>query len=59
MPANLGTSEGAFTIALKFFSFDPALGISMGIIQRLRRFAWAGIGSLVLFHAGLMKKGDD
>ncbi len=56
MPANLGTSEGAFTLVLKLFGYDPALGITLGIIQRLRRFVWAGIGMFILFYAGLIKK---
>jgi uncharacterized membrane protein YbhN (UPF0104 family) len=56
MPANLGVSEGAFTLALKLLGYDPAVGISLGMIHRLRRFAWSGIGMVILFHAGLIRK---
>ncbi len=56
MPANLGTSEGSYSIALKFLGYDPALGLSVGIIRRLRTFVWAAIGILILFYAGLLKK---
>lgn len=56
MPANLGTSEGSYSLALKFLGFDPALGLSVGIIRRLRTFVWSGIGILILFYAGLLKK---
>lgn len=56
MPANLGTSEGSFSLALKFLGFDPALGLTLGIIRRLRAFVWSGIGVLILFYAGLLKK---
>jgi hypothetical protein len=56
MPANLGVSEGIFTLALKMLGYDPAVGISLGMIYRLRKFAWSGIGMLILFHAGLMRK---
>ncbi|TAL39602.1 MAG: hypothetical protein EPN93_01265, partial [Spirochaetes bacterium] len=56
MPANLGTSEGSYSLALKFLGYDPAIGLTVGIIRRLRTFAWAGIGILILFYAGLLKK---
>ena len=56
MPANLGVSEGIFTLVLKLLGYDPAVGISLGMIYRLRRFAWSGIGMVILFHAGLMRK---
>ena len=56
MPANIGVSEGAFTLALKLLGYDPAVGISLGMIYRLRRFAWSGIGMVILFHAGLARK---
>lgn len=56
MPANLGTSEGSFSIALKFLGYDPALGLTLGLVRRLRYFVWASIGILILFYAGLIKK---
>ncbi len=58
MPANVGTSEGSYSLALGMLGFDPSLGLSIGIIRRLRTFFWAGIGVLLLFYAGLMKSGD-
>jgi hypothetical protein len=56
IPANLGTSESAYSLALKFLGYNPALGLSVGIIRRLRSFVWSGIGILILLHAGLLKK---
>ena len=56
MPANLGTSEGSFSLALKFLGFDPALGLTLGLVRRLRSYIWSGIGILILFYAGLLKK---
>jgi glycosyltransferase 2 family protein len=56
MPANLGTSEGSYSLALKFLGYDPAIGLTVGIIRRLRTFVWSGIGIAILFHAGLLKK---
>jgi hypothetical protein len=58
MPANVGTSEGSYSLALGMLGFNPSLGLSIGIIRRLRTFFWAGIGVLLLFYAGLMRKED-
>jgi hypothetical protein len=56
MPANLGTSEGSYSLALTFLGYDPAAGLTVGIVRRLRTFVWSGIGIVILFHAGLMKR---
>lgn len=56
VPANVGTSEGSYSIALKILGYDPVLGLSVGIIRRFRTFVWAGIGIALLFYAGLIKK---
>lgn len=56
VPANVGTSEGSYSIALKILGFDPVIGLSVGIIRRFRTFVWAGIGIALLFYAGLIKK---
>jgi hypothetical protein len=54
MPANIGTSEGSYSLAFKMLGFDPALGLSLGIIRRLRTFVWSAIGILLLFYAGII-----
>lgn len=59
MPANLGTSEGSYSLALKLLGYDPALGLSVGIIRRLRSFVWSAIGMIILLYAGLLKKEVD
>lgn len=56
VPANVGTSEGSYSIALSILQYDPVLGLSVGIIRRFRTFVWAGIGIALLFYAGLIKK---
>lgn len=56
MPANLGTSEGSYSLALSLLGHDPALGLSVGIIRRLRTFVWSAIGMIILLYAGLLKK---
>ncbi len=59
MPANVGTSEGSYSLALGFLGFDPVIGLSVGIIRRFRSFVWSGIGILILFYAGLLKKDNE
>ena len=56
MPANIGTAEGSYSLALGFLGFDPVSGISIGLIRRLRTAVWALFGMSLLFYAGLMKK---
>jgi hypothetical protein len=56
MPGNVGTSEGSYSIALKYLGYDPALGIAIGMLRRLRAFLWSLIGIGFLFYAGLMGK---
>lgn len=57
MPANVGTSEGSFSLGLAMLGYDPVLGLSVGIIKRFRQFTWAAIGLPFLFYAGLIKVG--
>lgn len=59
VPANVGTSEGSYSIALRILGHDPIIGFSVGIIRRFRTFVWAGIGIALLFYAGLIKKDRD
>lgn len=56
VPGNLAVSEGSYSLALQFLGYDPALGLTVGIVRRLRTLAWAGIGMMILFHAGLLHK---
>ncbi len=56
VPANVGTSEGSYSLALSILGYDPVIGLSVGIIRRFRTFVWAGIGIALLFYAGLIKK---
>ncbi len=56
MPGNIGTSEASYSLALQFLGYDPAIGLTVGIIKRLRSFVWAGIGMLILFYGSLKKE---
>ncbi len=56
VPLNIGTSEGSYSMVLAFLGYDPVLGITVGIIRRLRALTWSGVGLLLLFHKGLTGK---
>jgi len=43
-------------MALSLLGHDPVIGLSVGIIRRLRTFVWAAIGAVLLFYAGLIKR---
>jgi glycosyltransferase 2 family protein len=59
MPANIGTSEASYSLALKFLGYDPALGLTVGIIRRLRTFVWSGIGMFILFYGSVKKEKEN
>lgn len=56
VPLNIGTSEGSYSIVLAFLGYDPALGLTVGIIRRLRALVWSAPGLVLLFHKGLTGK---
>lgn len=56
IPGNVGTSEGSYSIALTYLGYDPHLGITVGMLRRIRAFLWSLIGIGFLFYAGLMGK---
>lgn len=56
VPLNIGTSEGSYSVVLSFLGYDPVLGITVGIIRRLRALVWSGLGLVLLFHRGLTGK---
>jgi len=60
MPGNMGTGELAYVFAFKMLGLDGKLGLTVAIVNRLRVVLWAAVGTLLLFHAGLLgKKGDE
>jgi len=57
MPANLGTSEGSYILALKLLGYKnfAGLGLYIGVVRRLRTFVWALIGVIILLSARILK----
>ncbi len=62
IPMNVGAREGGILIGMEGLAADPATGISVGIILRIREFAWIAIGLLfIAIVPGLKREveGDD
>ncbi len=49
MPGQWGVTEGAHAVLLQGLGFHPGVGLSIGIIRRLRRMVFVLIG-LIFFH---------
>ena len=47
VPANLGTFEAGHTYLFFLLGMDPALGLSVALIQRTRRLLWVGLGMVL------------
>ena len=50
MPSNIGILEGGQVFLLSTLGLAPALGLSLGIIKRMRKIFWITLGWLFLTH---------
>jgi uncharacterized membrane protein YbhN (UPF0104 family) len=50
MPSNIGILEGGQVFLLSTLGLAPALGLSLGIVKRMRKIFWITIGWLFLTH---------
>jgi len=48
VPGKVGTQEGGKVLIFTVLGLDPAKGLALGILRRIRELTWAGIGLLVL-----------
>ncbi len=48
VPGKVGTQEGGKVLIFTALGLDPAKGLALGILRRIRELTWAGIGLLVL-----------
>ncbi len=48
VPARLGVGEGGRTLIFMALGFTKEVGLTYGIIRRIRELAWVGLGYLVL-----------
>ncbi len=50
MPSNIGVLEGGQVFLFMTLGLDPAVGLSLGIVKRMRKIFWISIGWLLLTH---------
>ena len=51
VPARIGVGEGGRTLLFMALAYTKEVGLSYGIIRRIRELAWVGLGLLILsFH---------
>ena len=48
LPSGLGASEGGQVYIFKAMGLDPTMGLSMGIVKRLRKIVWVMVGLVIL-----------
>jgi len=48
VPAKIGTQEGGKYVVFRALGLDPAHGIALGLIRRVRELAWAAVGLALL-----------
>jgi uncharacterized protein (TIRG00374 family) len=50
VPAGIGFYEAGHYLAATLLGLPPSLGLSVGLIRRVRELAWYGIGLLLFWH---------
>lgn len=48
VPAKAGTQEGGKVLIFVLLGLDPAKGLALGIVRRVRELAWSAVGLLIL-----------
>jgi putative membrane protein len=48
VPAKAGTQEGGKVLIFTILGLDPAKGLALGIVRRIRELTWASIGLIIL-----------
>ena len=50
MPSNIGVLEGGQVFLFLTLGLDPAMGLSLGIVKRMRKLLWISVGWFFLTH---------
>lgn len=50
VPAGIGTQEGGKVFIFKLLSIDPALGLALGLVRRMRELTWVALGLIVFAY---------
>ncbi len=53
IPGSLGVMEGGYGILLKLYGLNPALGVAIQLIRRVRLLFWTLLGMIIV---GFKKK---
>ncbi|HEY2388921.1 MAG TPA: lysylphosphatidylglycerol synthase domain-containing protein [Candidatus Binatia bacterium] len=53
VPAKLGTQEGGKVLIFTALGLDPALGLAVGVLRRIRELVWALAGLVIVGRTGL------
>jgi putative membrane protein len=56
VPAKAGTQEGGKVLIFTLLGLDPAKGLALGLVRRLRDLSWAVVGLLILSRHQLRKR---
>jgi hypothetical protein len=48
VPAKIGTQEGGKVLLFATLGLDPARGLTVGVVRRIRELTYAGLGLVVL-----------
>jgi hypothetical protein len=50
MPSNIGVLEGGQVFLFLTLGLNPTVGLSLGIVKRMRKILWISVGWLFLTH---------
>lgn len=56
VPGKAGTEEGGKVLIFTILDLDPAKGLALGIVRRIRELTWAGIGLAILSRHHLRQR---
>ncbi|HSP95814.1 MAG TPA: lysylphosphatidylglycerol synthase domain-containing protein [Candidatus Dormibacteraeota bacterium] len=56
VPAKAGIQEGGKALIFRLLGFDPAKGLVLGIVRRLRELTWSSVGLIVLARRQARKR---
>jgi uncharacterized membrane protein YbhN (UPF0104 family) len=58
VPFKAGTQEGGKVLIFTLLGLDPAKGLAVGILRRIRELIWAGVGLLILSRQQLITRAE-
>jgi hypothetical protein len=59
VPAKAGTQEGGKMVIFQVLGLDPAKGLALGIVRRLRELTWALVGLVVLWRHQARRRAEE